>query len=203
MKILVACEESQIVTTAFRNKGHEAFSCDIQETSGNLPQYHIQDDVIKVLNFKKWDIIIAFPPCTDLSNAQAGKIMNKKILEGKPQAALEFIKKIYDSCDKVCIENPISSYLNRNWLPYTQIIQPHYFGHNYMKKTCLWLKNLPPLISTYYVIPKFKIVQTGNKKNPLKTQKIKGLFRNAKDRSKFHSGVAEAMAEQWTEHYLF
>lgn len=197
MKILVACEESQIVTKAFRNAGHEAYSCDIQPCSGQKPEWHIQDDVIKVLK-KNWDIIIAFPPCTDLSNAQAGPVMRKKISEGKPQKALEFIKIIYNSCDKVCIENPVSSYLNNNWIPYSQIIEPWYFGHNYKKKTCLWLKNLPPLISTIYNEPKFLFINKGSKK-----QKLPGLFNDAKNRSKFHTGIAEAMVNQWTKNYLF
>lgn len=197
LKILAACEESQTVTKAFREKGHLAYSCDILECSGGFPEWHIQDDVLKVLKLN-WDIIIAFPPCTDLSNAQAGPVMNKKILEGKPQKALEFIKTIYNSCDKVCIENPLSSYLNKNWIPYDQIIEPYYFGHNYKKKTCLWLKNLPFLISTIYCEPIFKLVDYTNKERPKSKQKIKGLFRDAKNRSKFHSGVAQAMAEQWS-----
>jgi patatin-like phospholipase/acyl hydrolase len=125
--------------------------------------------------------------------------MNKKILEGKPQAALEFIKKIWNACDMVCIENPISSYLNRNWnVKYQQIIQPYYFGHDYIKTTCLWLKNLPPLISTIYNEPKYKLVDSSNKQNPKSKQKIKGKFKDAKNRSKFHPFVAQAMAEQWT-----
>lgn len=196
MKILVACEESQIVTTAFRKKGHEAYSCDIIDTSGNHPEWHIKDDVINHLN-NNWDLIIAFPPCTDLSNAQSGPIMDEKIKQGKPQAALEFIKKIWESCERVVIENPKSSYLNRNWLPYTQVIQPYYFGHDYIKTTCLWMKNVPFLISTCYANPKYKLVAASNKKNPQSTQKRKGLYKDAKNRSKFHPYVAEAMADQW------
>ena len=192
LKILAACEESQIVTKAFRNAGHLAYSCDIVKCSGNNPEWHIQENVIKVLKYK-WDIIIAFPPCTDLSNAQAGPTMNKKIIEGKPQKALEFIKIIYNSCDKVCIENPVSSFLNKNWIPYSQIVEPYFFGHNYRKKTCLWLKNLPFLISTIYCEPKFLFFNEGSK-----SQKLKGLHNNAKERSKFHTGIANAMAHQWT-----
>jgi hypothetical protein len=198
-KILIACEYSGIVRDEFCKKGYNVFSCDILPTESERTKIlnkHIQDDLIKVLKYN-WDCIIAFPPCTDLSNAQAGPVMNKKILEGKPQKALEFIKKIWESSNLVSIENPLSSYLNNNWINYTQIIQPYYFGHNYMKRTCLWLKNLPPLISTYFVEPKFKLVDSSNKKNPKSNQKIKGLHRKAKDRSKFHSGVAEAMAQQW------
>ena len=131
MKILVACEYSGIVRDALINRGHDAVSCDILPSESPGP--HIQDDVLKHLT--GWDAIIAFPPCTDLSNAQAGPIMNKKVLEGKPKKALEFIKKIYNSCNTVCIENPLSSYLNNNWLHYDQIIEPYFFGHNYRKRT--------------------------------------------------------------------
>lgn len=200
-KILLACEESQICTEVFRNNGINAYSCDIQKCSGNLPQYHIQDDVTKILKYN-WDVIIGFPPCTDLSNAQSGKIMNEKIKQGKPQKALEFIKLLYNSCNFVCIENPVSSYLNNNWIPYSQIIEPYYFGHNYRKKTCLWLKNLPPLISTLYCYPKFKLINYSNKKVSYQSQKNVGLFRDAKNRSKFHKGVAEAMVKQWHEYLI-
>lgn len=198
MKILVACEESQIVTKAFREKGHEAYSCDIQECSGDLPEYHIQGDVLPLLK-KKWDVIIAFPPCTDLSQAQRKDILLEKIKQGKTQNALNFIKKIWNSCNVVCIENPLSWYLNNNWIPYSQIIEPYYFGHNYRKRTCLWLKNLPPLISTCWNYPEFKKVYSNGK-----NEKGKPLMkRSAKNRSKFHEKVAEAMAEQWTEKIIF
>lgn len=191
MKILVACEKSQIVTKAFRDKGHEAFSNDIQNCDGNYPEWHIKDNTLNLLS-ENWDMIIAFPPCTDLSNAQAGPRLNKKILENKPQEALKFIKKIYDSCDTVCIENPISGYLNRNWdIKYQQIIEPYFFGHNYKKKTCLWLKNLPPLISTIYCEPQYCYVNSSR-------TKLKGLHTNSEKRNKFHTGIAKAMADQWT-----
>jgi len=196
LNVLVACEESQTVTRAFREKGHNAFSCDIQETSGKNPEWHICDDVTKHLN--GWDMIIAFPPCTDLSNAQAGPGMIKKIKEGKSQRALDFIKLIWDSCDKVSIENPVSSYLNNHWIPYTQIIQPYFFGHDYKKQTCLWLKNLPPLISTLYNEPKYRLIKTFSHHHKLPALKIKNNKEASKIRSKFHSGVAEAMVNQWT-----
>ena len=200
-RVLLACEESQICLEVFRKGGVNAYSCDIQECSGNMPEFHIQDDVLKILN-QKWDVIIAFPPCTDLSNAQSGPVMNKKIEQGKPQAALEFIKKIYNAADHVCIENPISWYLNKNWLPYSQIVQPYYFGHNYRKRTCLWLKNLPILISTLYCYPKYKLVNASNAKVSYASQKNVGLFRDAKNRSKFHTGIAEAMLHQWNEYLI-
>ena len=192
-KVLLACEESQTCLTAFREKGIEAYSCDIKKCSGNFPEYHIQDDLLKVLKYN-WSVIIAFPPCTDLTLVNPKKLFEKKLIEGKPQKALKFIQTIYDSCDTVCIENPLSSYLNKNWLPYSQIIQPYYFGHNYSKRTCLWLKNLPILISTLYGYERTPM--TSNKPN----QKAWANSPNATIRSKFHTGVAKAMSEQWIEY---
>jgi hypothetical protein len=189
MRVLIACEYSGIVRDAFTEAGHDATSCDILPTE--IPGKHIQGDVLEVIH-NNWDMIIAFPPCTDLSNAQAGPVMRKKIEQGKPQKALEFIKKIYDAAPMVCIENPLSQYLNNNWLPYDQIIQPYYFGHNYEKRTCLWLKNLPFLMSTIYNYPKYLLVNEGSKR-----QKRLGMANTAKDRSKFHPFVAQAMANQW------
>jgi hypothetical protein len=185
MKILIACEESQIVTSAFRKKGHQAFSCDIQECSGGHPEWHIKSDVLEIVN-DGWDMIVAFPPCTDLSNANGNKMI-KKIEMGKSQKALEFIIKIWDACDVVCIENPSSWYINDNWRKYDQIIEPYYFGHNYRKRTCLWLKNLPFLMSTIYNYPKYTLIGKNGYANK----------KNSKIRSKFHPLVADAMANQW------
>lgn len=198
MKVLVACEFSGIVRDELCKKNIDAYSCDILPSDSeltNLKKKHIQDDLMNILNLN-WDVIIAFPPCTDLSNAQAGKIMNEKIANGKAAKALEFIKKIYNSSNKVCIENPLSSYLNKNWIPYSQIIQPYYFGHNYRKRTCLWLKNLPPLISTLYCYPKYVKVYTG-KKNTIPLHKNITKKDIPKFRSEFHSGVAKAIVNQW------
>ena len=192
MNVLIACEYSGIVRDEFCKKGVNAYSCDILPTESEYTKEknkHIQDDVLNVINFG-WDMIIAFPPCTDLSNAQAGPRMNEKIKNGKAAASLEFIKKIYNACNKVCIENPVSSYLNNNWIPYSQIIQPYYFGHNYNKKTCLWLKNIPILISTIYNEPKYNFIDSSR-------NKLKSVHRNVHKRNKFHLGIAQAMAEQW------
>jgi hypothetical protein len=191
MNILIACEYSGIVRDAFTKKGHNVISCDLldSETSGQ----HYKGSVLDLLENNKFDLIIAFPPCTDLSNAQSGPCMQKKIETGKSAEALEFIKKIYESCDKVVIENPVSSYLNKNWLHYDQIIEPYQFGHNYRKRTCLWLKNMPFLMHTIWNEPKYLLVKTYNKTE--KTAKLPNTSR--KDRSRFHPLVAEAMAEQW------
>lgn len=178
MNILIACEYTGIVRDAFTKKGHNVISCDLLDSE--TPGKHYKGNVMDLLENNNFDLIIAFPPCTDLSNAQAGLVMNKKIETGKSAEALQFIKKIYDSCNKVVIENPVSSYLNKNWLHYDQIIEPYQFGHNYRKRTCLWLKNMPFLMHTIWNEPKYQLLNTSRK-----------------DRSRFHPLVAEAMAEQW------
>ena len=181
MKILIACECSGIVRDAFRNKGHNAISCDLKPTE--QPGPHIQTNVCDILHLN-WDAIIAFPPCTHLTQAQPKKLLEQKIADGRAPASLEFIKTIYNACHIVCIENPLSWYLN-TWMPYTQIVQPYYFGHNYSKRTCLWLKNLPPLISTCHITTRAPMVKTW------------GACKNQTLRSRFHTGIAQAMAEQW------
>ena len=211
MKVLVACEESQRVCTEFRKLGHEAYSCDIEPCSGGHPEWHIQDDVLPLLNgncdFKtvngdmhhligKWDLIIAHPPCTYLSNAGARFLYPKGVLnEDRLKLGLEakvFFMKIYNAdCEKIAIENPIPSKVYG--LPkYTQTIQPYEFGHPYQKKTCLWLKGLKPLQPTD-VLPKEKRQSTkiaGNWFN-------KGGKERQKNRAKTFPGIAKAMAEQW------
>ena len=211
MKVLVACEESQRVCTEFRKLGHEAYSCDIEPCSGGHPEWHIQDDVLPLLNgncdFKtvngdmhhligKWDLIIAHPPCTYLSNAGARFLYPKGVLnEYRLKLGLEakvFFMKIYNAdCEKIAIENPIPSKVDG--LPkYTQTIQPYEFGHPYQKKTCLWLKGLKPLQPTD-VFPKEKRQSTkiaGNWFN-------KGGKERQKNRAKTFPGIAKAMAEQW------
>ena len=211
MKVLVACEESQRVCTEFRKLGHEAYSCDIEPCSGGHPEWHIQDDVLPLLNgncdFKtvngdihhligKWDLIIAHPPCTYLSNAGARFLYPKGVLnEDRLKLGLvakEFFMKIYNAdCKKIAIENPIPSKVYG--LPeYTQTIQPYEFGHPYQKKTCLWLKGLKPLRPTD-VLPKEKRQSTkiaGNWFN-------KGGKERQKNRAKTFPGIAKAMAEQW------
>ena len=195
MKILVACEESQTVTKEFRKKGHEAWSCDIQECSGGHPEWHIKGDVLEQLD-KDWDMIIAFPPCTYLSNAGArhlyprGKLNKERYKKGL--AAKEFFMKIWtNKCHKICIENPVSSKIFE--LPLcTQEIQPYQFGHPFSKLTRLWIKGLPIMKPTN-AIPKHKTQNTkkiGNWFN-------KGGKDRQKNRSKTFSGIAKAMAQQW------
>lgn len=170
MKILVACEESQRVCTAFRERGHEAFSCDIIFCSGGHPEWHVWADVLPLLNggvfrtcdgnahtVERWDMIIAFPPCTFLSRAGGstlykGGVLNKERF-AKGIKAKEFFMRIYTArCDKVCIENPVP--MDVFGLPKaTQVIEPYYFGEPVTKRTCLWLKGLPYLCPTGVVEP--------------------------------------------------
>ena len=195
MKILVACEESQAVTKEFRRLGHEAYSCDIEPCSGGHPEWHIQGDVTPLLK-EKWDMIIAFPPCTYLSNAGArflypkGELNHERYLKGMD--GREFFMKFYEAdCPMIAIENPTPSKIFGLPSP-SQTLQPYMFGHPFTKRTHLWLKGLPPLQPTE-MIPKDELQSTkvpGNWFN-------KGGKERQKNRSKTFPGIAKAMAEQW------
>ena len=203
MKILVACEESQAVTIEMRKRGHEAYSCDIEPCSGGHPEWHIQGDVTPLLK-QKWDMIIAFPPCTYLTNAGArhlwkGGELNLERYE-KGMAAKEFFMKIYNAdCPLIAIENPVPSRVYE--LPEkTQYIHPWEHGHPVTKRTCLWLKGLPRIEPTKIVEPERTYCPSGSysKKHG---EKHRGLFTKdrAKMRSKTFPGIAIAMARQWGE----
>lgn len=221
MKVLIACEESQAVCIAFQAKGHEAYSADIQDCSGGHPEWHIKGDVLPIINGNAdfvtmdgtahriegtWDLLIAHPPCTYLSNAGAARLY-KKIGE-KSYVELERLNKGFDakefflkflnaSIDKIAVENPIPSGVYR--LPkYSQVIQPYEYGYPYSKKTCLWLKGLPKLEPTEIVKPICSWVSGGSKKADGSHRENKGTaFRDSKRRSKTFPGIAKAMAEQW------
>ncbi len=219
MKVLVACEESQRVCIEFRKLGHEAYSCDIQECSGGHKEWHIQGDVLSLLNGNcsfntmdgkkhnivgKWDIIIAHPPCTYLSNCGVARLYPKKGVLNKERfekglKAKEFFMQFYNAdCDKIAIENPIPTRIYG--LPkYSQIIQPYEYGHPYSKKTCLWLKGLPALRPTEIVTENIiSWVSGGSKKaDGTKREQSGTKFRDSKTRSKTFEGIAKAMAEQW------
>lgn len=219
MNVLVACEESQEICKAFREKGHNAFSCDVQEPSGGHPEWHILGDALEAIkggkivtmdgithSVGKWDLLIAHPPCTYLSNAGAARLYkkfdDKSYVElerlNKGFDAKEFFLKFYNaSIDKIAIENPIPSGVYR--LPkYSQVIQPYEYGHPYSKKTCLWLKGLPKLEPTEIVEPICSWVSGGSKKADGSPRKNKGTtFRDSKRKSKTFPGIAKAMAEQW------
>ena len=217
MKVLVACEESQAVCKAFRYKGHEAFSCDVQECSGERPEWHIKGDVLPLLNgyceFEtmdgkthdiagKWDMIIAFPPCTKTSNAGArhlwkgGKLNISRYFDGLCGKAL-FLAIWASDCDKVIIENPTPSKIFEYPMP-TQIIQPYEYGHPFTKKTLLWERGVDPLKPTEIVEPKRTWCPSGSYSGK-HNEKHKGMFTTdrAKNRSKTFDGIAKAMAEQW------
>lgn len=199
MKVLIACEESQEVCKAFRKRGHEAWSCDIQEPSGGHPEWHLQMDVFEAINLHSWDMMIAHPPCTYL--AVSGIHWNNKVSgrKEKTEEALEFVKKLMEvNISKICIENPISIISSRIRKP-DQIIRPFQFGENSTKATCLWLKNLTKLSPTNIIEPEKHITKSGRVYDKwwFETCLISDLKKRAKVRSKTFLGIAEAMAEQW------
>lgn len=201
MKILIACEESQAVCIAFRQKGHEAYSCDIIDCSGGHPEWHIKADALELLKMK-WDMIIAFPPCTYMTNAGAVRmrVKGKMVPERykKAMEAKEFFMKFYHAdCPKIAIENPVPMKLIG--LPtYDQIIQPYQFGHPYSKRTCLWLKGLPPLFATEIINEHTPYVNGGCKDAHGNYHRFQGRKeRDPQIRSKTFPGIAKAMAEQW------
>ena len=251
MKVLVACEESQTVCKAFRKRGHEAYSCDIMECSGGHPEWHIQGDVLLLLHPKwydlnrdgegnqwegykfqtvdgkthqfegKWDLIIAFPPCTHLCVSGA-RHFEKKRADGRQREGIEFFCNFLNAdCDKIVIENPIGiisgKYIQEHFpelaekygLPKepTQIIHPWMFGDNYSKSTCLWEKGVKPLIPLVTEEPEMEWKEWVDKKTGKLKRQPKWFFdalRNAKTaeersiiRSKTFPSIAEAMAEQW------
>lgn len=217
MNVLVACEESQVVCKAFREKGHNAFSCDIIDCSGGHPEWHIKQDVLPLLNGNcnfqtadkkqheikgEWDLIIAHPPCTYMSKAgarfmypTAGNINNKR-LEQALKAKAFFMNFINAKCQKICVENPTP--LNVVGLPKeTQVIQPYMFGEPYSKRTLLWLKGLTKLEPTN-ILSEYKPYLPSNTGGLSHGRGgSRGVVHNAKEASKTFKGIAKAMAEQW------
>lgn len=211
MKVLIACEESQRVCMAFRKRGHEAYSADILEPSGGHPEWHIMGDVLPIINGNctfdtmdgkqhtidgKWDLLIAHPPCTYISNAGArflyaggAGVLNEERLRKGIQATHFFLRFLYADCERIAVENPTPSTVY--CLPkYSQAIQPWQFGHPFQKKTCLWLKGLPNLQPTNITEERQSSKIAGNWFN-------KGGKDRQRNRSKTFEGIAEAMAEQW------
>ena len=205
MKILVACEESQAVTKELRKLGHEAYSCDLLPCSGGHPEWHLQQDVIPLLK-EKWDMIIAFPPCTHLAVSGARHFEQKR-KDGRQQQGIDFFMKFVNAdCSRIAIENPIGIMSSIYRKP-DQIIQPWMFGDKFTKSTCLWLKGLPKLEPTN-IVEKGEFIEWTCKKTGKKKRQAKWFFevlKNAKSseersiiRSKTFPGIAKAMAEQWT-----
>ena len=220
MKVLLACEESQAVCKEFRALGHEAYSCDLYECSGEHPEWHIKGDCLPILNGKcefvtengdkhtidtKWDLIIAFPPCTHLTcTGQWAYTRGYKDPALKEEGANFFMQMINADCDMIAVENPVGIMSTRYRKP-DQIIQPYMFGDEAQKTTCLWLKGLPLLTPT-------KIVGKGEKKEWVNAKGQKKAYhkwifdalnkaRTKEERSKLRSktflGIAKVMASQW------
>ena len=215
MKVLVACEESQAVTIAFRKLGITAFSCDIQDCSGGYPEWHIKDDIFNIIN-DGWDLMIGHPPCTYLSfagNRWFDPKYGDDAIERLKQKdlAIDFFIKLFNADIKhICLENPMG------WIhkviPCSQIIQPYYFGDSDFKKTCLWLKNLPKL--TYNLSDTLFWKKTSVEVKPYYYEKSgtalyftskfthKDPIIRRKLRSKTFPGIADAMAKQWSEYII-
>lgn len=219
MKILVACEESQAVTIELRRLGHEAYSCDIEPESGGHPEWHIMGNVLPILNGKckfstvdgekheiltRWDMILAFPPCTKTTNAGArhlwagGELNIQRYYDGLCGKAL-FLAILASDCEKIAIENPTPSAVFDYPKP-SQAIQPYQFGHNATKRTCLWIKGLPLLQPQNEVerpvYREFK-QKNGNIRKTCWEMEQGGGKDRAKNRSKTFPGIAKAMADQW------
>lgn len=240
MKVLVACEESQAVTIELRRLGHEAYSCDIQECSGGHPEWHIKGDVLQLLNPEyvhrwsdepaalgfefftsdgrlhfvggKWDMIVAHPPCTYLTNGGAVRMFRKDEKEYPPYGTFQmvnverlkegmlardfFMRFMNADCERIAIENPIPMGIYMLPQP-SQVIQPYMFGDPYSKKTCLWLKGLPILQPTN-VLDKYQpFINGGGGRMERANYKGKKFANGSCGRSKTFPGIAKAMAEQW------
>jgi len=215
-KVLIACEESQATTKAFRDLGHEAYSCDLLPCSGGHPEWHYQCDIFEVIN-QGWDLMIGHPPCTFLtgSGVQWLSHPDDKDLpfeQRRPHPkypnrrndmldSVAFVKALYNSDIKhIAIENPVGL-LSSRWRKPDQIIQPYMFGDEATKTTCLWLKNLPLLVPTDIVGKGERIIFASGKSHP---KWYAEALRNAKTkeerqtlRSKTFPGMARAFAEQW------
>ena len=184
LKVLVACEYSGRVREAFRAKGHDAWSCDLILSDDNSP-YHLQEDVMNVIHWNEWDMMLAFPPCTHLASSGA-RWFKEKEADGRQRKGIDFFMKLAEAnIERIAIENPIGIMSTRYRKP-DQIIQPWQFGHGETKATCLWLKNLPKLEPTDIVEGREGRIW---KMSPSKDR--------AKLRSLTYMGIAKAMAEQW------
>ena len=233
MKVLVACEESQAVCTAFRELGHEAYSCDILECSGGHPEWHIQGDVLPLINGScefttmdghthtldgEWDMLIAHPPCTYLTisgnawfDVQKYGDKARQRYKDRYEAIVFFMHFALANVPRIAVENPIGI-MNSCYRKADQIIQPYEYGHHARKATCLWLKGLPKLKPTNIVDPgEYQVASTGTGRryniggsaSAAKDENGKILAwndpRTARIKSKTYSGIAKAMAEQWTK----
>lgn len=221
---LVGCEESQAITIALREKGIQAFSCDLKECSGGHPEWHIQCDVFKVIeggmfmcqngnmiDVVKWDAAMFHPDCTyltvtankwlkDQPARKSGALVGQARRDARDQA-IDFFKRLYNcSIPIIAMENPVGC-ISSEFMKPTQIVQPYQFGHPEPKKTCLWLRGLPKLVATDHVEPEYCVSKSG-KRMPtwyMYADKSKGQAHRAELRSKTFPGMAKAMADQWTD----
>lgn len=222
MKVLVGCEESQAVCKAFRERGHEAYSCDLKSCSGGHPEWHLQMDVFEaikavelvtqsgiIINIHRWDMGIFFPDCTFLTCSaewayneklkplKSGKLVGIPRQIARDKAIEFFMNLVHCGIDRIAIENPIGVMSTHHQRP-TQIIQPYQFGEDASKSTCLWLRNLPALQATQYFPPR---IVNGLKRWANQTDsgqnKLGPSDKRAELRSKTYYGIAKAMAEQW------
>ena len=215
LKVLVACEESQAVTKAFRKLGHRAYSCDLIPCSGGHPEWHLQGDAIELANSADWDLMIAHPPCTYLAVSGARWLYNKDGTRNEERfvnqaKGLAFVRQLMDApIDYIVIENPVSVISSQIRKP-NQIVQPYHFGDEASKKTCLWTKNLPDLIHTN-VVGKGEMKEWVDKNGKTKRQamwyfdalsKAKTPEERRTLRSKTFDGIANAMAEQYSQAIL-
>ena len=192
MKVLIACEMSGIVREAFRKLSHEAYSCDLMPSE--IPsKYHIQDDVLNHLD-EGWDLMIAHPPCTFLARTNHVTNTKRTNFDQEQQEGKDFFFELLNAgIPRIAVENPVPI-KRANMPPYTQIIQPWQFGHDYSKKTCLWLKNLPKLVPTNIVEISYITSSSGRRYT-------KGWYqtpRKSIPRSRTFQGIADAMAAQWS-----
>jgi len=197
---LIGCEESQQVTKAFRNIGINAFSCDLQQCSGGHPEWHIQRDIFEVIDeHPEIKVGIFFPPCTHLAVSGA-RWFKEKQADGRQQAAIDFFLKLTNINIPFAIENPVGI-MSKHYRKPDQIIQPFQFGDPERKTTCLWLKDLPPLLPTNIVPVEFYETKKGNKQTNI--HRGMGYGWNTpeckKERSKTFPGIALAMAQQWNQ----
>ena len=221
LKLLVCCEESQRVCSAFRQRGWEAYSCDIMPESGGHPEWHIQQDVLPLINGNcefvtvdgekhiikgKWDLLICHPPCTHLAVSGAAHFA-KKIADGRQQQGIDFFMAFANAdCERIAIENPIGI-MSKKWRKPDQIIQPWWFGDNVGKSTCLWLKGLLPLKQEVTERPPVEYHTWTSKDGKQKRQEMWFYqtrclphSERGKAASKTFPGIARAMAEQWGEY---
>lgn len=205
-RILIACEESQAVCIAFRERGHEAFSADIQECSGGHPEWHIKGDVLEILN-DEWDMMIAFPPCTYLTTT-GNKWMKPEFATRFPGRKLQrweavnfFIKLVSAPIKRIAIENP-KGVMSSIYRKPDQYVHPYHFGEPESKMTGLWLKNLSKLVPTNIVEPIWHICANGKREPSWHMKTMAVTLANgarAKARSKTFPGIARAMATQWSD----